>query len=181
SISRSPMTPLAPGLFSTITGWPNFARSPSATSRADRSVMPAGGNGTISRIGREGKLCAAAAADSRRQERKASSARNLFPPPFFVMAELGPDMTPLLFRPQVEADLLVDELQRISLVERNRRLDHAHAHHLVVEALHARVGHGADAERRGIAGIDDAVLLHLCDRKGQELVGHFRVVALDQD
>src|SRR5262245_44168547 len=61
------MRPLAPGLFSTMTGWPNFARGPSATSRAERSVMPAGGNGTISRMGREGNDCAAAAPESSRQ------------------------------------------------------------------------------------------------------------------
>src|SRR5262245_59792776 len=61
------MRPLAPGLFSTTTGWPNLARSPSATSRAERSVMPAGGNGTIKRIGREGKDCAAAAVESTRE------------------------------------------------------------------------------------------------------------------
>jgi hypothetical protein len=54
SISRKPSTPLAPGRFSTMTGWLNLARSPSATSRDDRSVMPAGGNGTISRIDRDG-------------------------------------------------------------------------------------------------------------------------------
>src|SRR4029077_9883437 len=61
-----------------MTGWLNFTRRPSATSRADRSVIPAGGNGTISRIGRVGKDCAAAAADTRTQPASAARrSRNL--------------------------------------------------------------------------------------------------------
>ncbi len=85
----------------------------------------------------------------------------------------------LLLRPQIEADLLVHELGRIGLGERDRRLDHAGAHHLVVEILHMRVGHGADAERLGIAGINDAVFLQLGDGIGEQRVGHFRIFALD--
>ncbi len=37
--------------------------------------MPAGGNGTIIRIGRDGKVCAHAAAEMSRQETRLSSAR----------------------------------------------------------------------------------------------------------
>src|SRR3954469_24504361 len=55
-----------------MTGWLNFTRRPSATSRADRSVIPAGGNGTLSRIGRVGNDCAAAAADRRAQPKSAA-------------------------------------------------------------------------------------------------------------
>src|SRR5512144_453426 len=51
-----------------MTGWLSLTRRPSATSRAERSVIPAGGNGTISRIGREGKDCADPAADMRTQQ-----------------------------------------------------------------------------------------------------------------
>src|SRR5665213_4304706 len=65
------------------------------------------------------------------------------------------------FRPQVEADALVDEFERIGALVVDRLLDDAGADHLVEEALHAFVGHGADAELEGVAGIDDAVLLHL--------------------
>src|SRR5262245_49925162 len=58
-----------------MTGWLNFTRRPSATNRADRSVIPAGGAGTIIRIGREGKDCAEAEAASSTQKARASSAR----------------------------------------------------------------------------------------------------------
>jgi hypothetical protein len=37
-----------------MTGWLNFARITSAISRPDRSVIPAGGNGIKSLIGRFG-------------------------------------------------------------------------------------------------------------------------------
>src|SRR4029077_15996429 len=85
----------------------------------------------------------------------------------------------LLLRPRGEPDLLVDEFQRVGFSEVEIRFDDAGAHHLVEEILHARVGHGADAERERIARIDDAVLLHLGDRIGDEVVGHLRVLALE--
>ncbi len=49
-----PMFPLAPGLFSTTTGWPSAFASGSETSRAARSVEPPGEAGTIMVTGREG-------------------------------------------------------------------------------------------------------------------------------
>ena len=66
---------MAPGLFSTMTGWLNLTRRPSATNRADKSVMPAGGAGTSIRSGREGKDCAEAEAASNTQKARLSSAR----------------------------------------------------------------------------------------------------------
>ncbi|CFW38247.1 Uncharacterised protein [Bordetella pertussis] len=49
-----PMMPLAPGLFSTTTGWPSSAAMPWPRLRATTSVMLPGGNGTTMRIGRSG-------------------------------------------------------------------------------------------------------------------------------
>jgi hypothetical protein len=49
-----PIAPLAPGLLSTITFWPNSLDSFDATARATTSVTPPGGNGTTSVIAREG-------------------------------------------------------------------------------------------------------------------------------
>src|SRR6201981_2834838 len=54
----TPIEPPAPPTFSTITGWPSAAPILSAMIRAATSVDPPGGNGTISVIGREGKLSA---------------------------------------------------------------------------------------------------------------------------
>ena len=56
------MLPLAPGLFSTITGWPNAAESFSPSARAARSVDPPGGNATTMRIGLEGNCANAVVA-----------------------------------------------------------------------------------------------------------------------
>ena len=82
----------------------------------------------------------------------------------------------LPLRPQIEPDLLVDELQRVGFTVIEAGLDHARAHHLVEEVPHVRIGHGADAERERVAGIDDAVFLHLGDRVGEKLVAHLRVL-----
>src|SRR5947209_2221846 len=41
------------------------------------------------------------------------------------------------FRPQIDTDLLVHELQRVGLVKRDQRLDDPRTHHLVVKILHA--------------------------------------------
>ena len=49
------MLPFAPGRFSTTTGWPSAACSPSWNSRAAKSVPPPGGFGTITVMGRLGK------------------------------------------------------------------------------------------------------------------------------
>src|SRR5438876_8884756 len=45
----APMLPAAPGRFSTITGWPHFSESFSATMRGMRSALPPAGNGTTMR------------------------------------------------------------------------------------------------------------------------------------
>src|SRR5215510_12712658 len=54
------MLPPAPPTFSMITGWPRIGRIFSAMMRAVTSVEPPGGNGTISVIWRDGKVCACA-------------------------------------------------------------------------------------------------------------------------
>src|SRR6218665_1328032 len=56
----TPMKPLPPGLFSTVTGWPASSPMLLAKSRAVMSVPLPGGNGTMKRIGRDGKagVCA---------------------------------------------------------------------------------------------------------------------------
>src|SRR5262249_28332545 len=86
----------------------------------------------------------------------------------------------LILRAQVEADALVDELQRIALAEIDPAADHAGARHLVEEALHPRIGHRADAALARIAGIDDAVALELVDRIADQLVGHLGIVLADE-
>ena len=48
------MVPPAPPRFSTTIGWPSAADILSATLRAITVVLPPGGNGTISVIGRVG-------------------------------------------------------------------------------------------------------------------------------
>src|SRR5262245_35561270 len=103
-----------------MTGWLNLTPRPSATRRAERSVIPAGGAGTIIRKGRDGKDCAKAEAASSTQKARLNGARMILP-------------QKQSFRPQVEADFLVHELQRVRLVKRERRLDRARAHHLVVK------------------------------------------------
>src|SRR5215471_15386778 len=52
------MIPDAPARFSTTTGWPSALESLSATGRADTSLAPPGGNGTIQRTGFVGQVCA---------------------------------------------------------------------------------------------------------------------------
>src|SRR5438874_11578794 len=71
-----------------MTGWLNFARNPSATSRADRSVIPAGGNGTIMRIGREGNGWAEAAVDSSTQASNVRMMRTFPLPPLRAVLPL---------------------------------------------------------------------------------------------
>src|SRR6478735_10251421 len=84
--------------------------------------------------------------------------------------------------PQIEADALVDEAQRVALAIINIGADHAGAHHLVKKARDPRVVHCADAVPQRVAGIDDAVLLHLGDGIGEQFVGHsglsFLIIAL---
>src|SRR5450759_592686 len=79
----------------------------------------------------------------------------------------GSAIAPLVLWPQIEADALVDETKRVRLAEVNVAAYHAGPHHLVEEACYPRVGHGADAVAQGIAGIDNAIFLHLADRVGE--------------
>src|ERR1700722_7158540 len=62
---------------------------------------------------------------------------------------------------QIQSDFLVHELRGVGLTVVEIGFGDTGTHHLVKEILHARVGHGADAERLRIAGIDDAVFSHL--------------------
>jgi hypothetical protein len=50
----APIWPLAPGRFSTMTGWPQIATSFGSMMRASVSAPPPGGNGTTMRTGLEG-------------------------------------------------------------------------------------------------------------------------------
>src|SRR5690606_18817066 len=52
----------APGLFSTMTGWPRVVLRDSAMARPTMSVPPPAGKGTINLIGRAGQASAACAA-----------------------------------------------------------------------------------------------------------------------
>src|ERR1700693_3167277 len=54
-----------------------------------------------------------------------------------VRAELDPPAASLSLRPQIEPDLLIDELQAIALAVVEPGFDHAGAHHLVEKTLHA--------------------------------------------
>src|SRR5438034_398829 len=57
--------PAAPARFSTTTDWPHFAASLAATVRAEMSVPPPGGNGTMKVTGLAGYGCASAAQKNR--------------------------------------------------------------------------------------------------------------------
>src|SRR5256885_1883554 len=54
----APMLPAAPGRFSTITGWPHFSESFSATMRGMRSALPPAGDGTTIRTALAANRCA---------------------------------------------------------------------------------------------------------------------------
>ncbi|MCY1292208.1 hypothetical protein D3C81_734290 [compost metagenome] len=62
--SPTPISPFAPALFSTTTGWPRDLVRRSESTRATVSVNDPAGNGTIIRIGLPGQplFCAAAGA-----------------------------------------------------------------------------------------------------------------------
>src|SRR5712691_1240954 len=60
AVSRAAIMPLAPGRFSTITGWPRDSVSLAPICRARMSGELPAGEGTRMRIGFEGKDCAAA-------------------------------------------------------------------------------------------------------------------------
>src|SRR4051812_25305134 len=73
--ASAPMLPAAPGRLSTITGWPHFSVSFSATRRGIRSALPPAGNGTMMRTGFAGHSCAWTAAATNR----AAASRSLMP------------------------------------------------------------------------------------------------------
>src|SRR5215510_14252703 len=54
------------------------------------------------------------------------------------------DLAASILRPQVDADALVDELQRIGLAVVETGFQHAGPHHFFVKTLHAGIRHGAD-------------------------------------
>jgi len=56
-----PMLPPAPARFSMTKGCPRISAIFGVTVRATMSVPPPGGNGTMTRIGFDGKFCASAA------------------------------------------------------------------------------------------------------------------------
>ena len=60
AVSAAPMLPPAPGLFSTVTGWPMDFASSRPIARAVMSTPPPGGKGQIMRIGFEGNAWASA-------------------------------------------------------------------------------------------------------------------------
>src|SRR5436190_6729056 len=72
------MLPPAPGLFSMTTGWPSRCESLSATARAERSVEPAGGKGTIMRIVLLGYVACAPASVEANAAAKSAARTNLF-------------------------------------------------------------------------------------------------------
>src|SRR5438105_4291490 len=114
--------PLAPGLFSDTTGCLSLSRRPSATMRPERSVMPAGGNGISSRIGRDGYGSAAkAVAEPMAPIRNARKARIPHSDVSFARRSI--------LRPELQAHALVHELQAIGLLVIDVRLDHAGGGH----------------------------------------------------
>src|SRR5687768_11825380 len=62
--NASPMEPVAPGRFSTTTGWPRLSARRLPMARAKVSLEPPGGEVTTKRICLEGKVWANAAADA---------------------------------------------------------------------------------------------------------------------
>src|SRR5437879_7422500 len=60
--------PAAPARFSTTTDWPHFAASLAATVRAEMSVPPPGGNGTMKVTGLAGYGCASARSEEHTSE-----------------------------------------------------------------------------------------------------------------
>src|SRR2546426_1035938 len=69
-----------PGLFSTMTGCPQWSCSSFPISRPEMSSGPPGGNGTTSLTGLEGKSCAAALQASTSTHRTAAVVRLMIPP-----------------------------------------------------------------------------------------------------
>src|SRR5688572_26375374 len=108
---EGPSMPPAPGLFSTMMGWPRWRPAISASLRRCVSVDPPAGHGTMSVIGRFGKACANTPAGANASRDKATSAIRCATVIFFLLEGL------LLFELHVRTgdhlrplgDLLVQE------------------------------------------------------------------------
>src|SRR5256885_3937823 len=84
--TSAPIWPLAPGLFSTITGCAQIAASFGSMMRVRVSAPPPGGKGTMIRTGFDGKPCASVPLEETRSARPANAPharriRNSFPRP----------------------------------------------------------------------------------------------------
>lgn len=75
---------------------------------------------------------------------------------------------------------LIDELKRIGLSEIQRLVVDPVRGHNIKEYLPTLVGHGADAPRKAVTGVGNAVGLHFLNRLGQKRIGYLRVVLFDQ-
>src|SRR5713226_1436029 len=62
----------------------------------------------------------------------------------------------------------------------NLGLEQSGRHHVVVGRLPARLGDDAEAHGLGVAAVEHLERLHLLDAEGDLLIGHFRIVDLDQ-
>src|SRR6476620_11229015 len=83
AVNSAPTPPPAPGLFSTMTGWPSAAVSFSPMVRARMSVVPPGANGTTHLMGLPGQDCAPATvvpAHSASASVTTARARTIVPP-----------------------------------------------------------------------------------------------------
>src|SRR5262249_470590 len=76
--NSAPMKPLAPGRFSTITGWLQSETSLGSMMRASVSAPPPGGNGTTTRTRFQGRLWPSRAAEAK--SRAAAAAPTLLRP-----------------------------------------------------------------------------------------------------
>jgi hypothetical protein len=82
-------------------------------------------------------------------------------------------------RTEIEPNPLVNELQRISVLVVGALVDHSNRQHFFEKILPAHVGHSANSERERIAGVDDAVLFQLLDRKRDLIIFDVRIILLD--
>src|SRR2546423_8858246 len=163
------MLPPAPAVFSTMTGWPNDARMPSAMIRPITSVDPPGASGTTSVIGRDGKTCAGALDTPARVAASAIAAISLFMshPPCWVIqlaatALLALDVGRLDDRPPpFDLRLLqsAKRLRRLLLARRkfNTKLGEPRAHRCGCQGLHQRAVKSADDLLRRALGHPQAV------------------------
>src|SRR5256885_11504125 len=116
------MEPPAPGLLSTMTGWPSRSPSLSASSRAGMSVEPPAAPGTTRVMGRVGQASAAMAAVAHSQAAAASVRRlNMV---FLLRACAGPGRLSARTHPNgtVQANRLAIEHGVLQDVQRGQRV-----------------------------------------------------------